>query len=107
MLAPYRTFDLGRSSDFHPPRNCVEEERTTKTKLKMNMKKIALLCAAAAAILFAPLQIHAATYTWSGTGFMGNQDFLWSNPFNWVGLAAPQTGETNVIIVLPNNGAPR
>lgn len=38
---------------------------------------------------------------------MGNQNFLWSDPFNWAGLAAPATGETNLIIVLPNNASPR
>lgn len=71
------------------------------------MKKILSLCAAALAVFLTPPSARAATYTWSGAGFMGNQDFLWSNPFNWNGLAAPATGETNLIIILPNNGSPR
>ena len=71
------------------------------------MKTIASFLAAALALAFATLNGSAATYTWTGAGFMGNQDFLWSNPFNWSGLSAPATGETNLIIVLPNNGSPR
>lgn len=50
---------------------------------------------------------NAATYTWTGAGFFGTQDFLWSNPNNWAGLAAPTPGEANVTIVFPNNNAPK
>jgi autotransporter-associated beta strand protein len=71
------------------------------------MKSIALLFAAALAVFGLPSTVNAATYTWSGQGFMSNQNFLWSDNFNWVGLAAPASGETNVTIVLPNSGAPR
>ncbi len=71
------------------------------------MKTITSVCVAALALTFSTLKICAATYTWTGVGFMGNQDFLWSNPFNWSGLTAPSTGESNLIIVLPNTGAPR
>src|SRR5436190_4140570 len=71
------------------------------------MKKLARLCAIAALFFSAPLHLLAASYTWTGAGFMGNQDFLWSNPFNWSGLAAPATGETGVQLVFPNTGAPR
>src|SRR6185369_2966091 len=73
----------------------------------MTIKKLTLLCAAVGTAWLPARQSRAATYTWTGAGFMGSQDFLASNPFNWSGLAAPQTGETNLIIVLPNSGAPR
>lgn len=31
------------------------------------------------------LATHAATYTWTGAGFLGSKDQLWSNRFNWAG----------------------
>ena len=71
------------------------------------MKKLSLLGVTLALLALAAPPTRAATYTWTGAGFMGNQDFLWSNPFNWAGLAAPATGESNLIIILPNNAAPR
>lgn len=49
----------------------------------------------------------AATYTWTGTGFFGTKDYLWSTPANWAGLAAPSPGETNVTIIFPNTSAPK
>lgn len=51
--------------------------------------------------------VNAATYTWTGAGFFGNQDYLWSNPNNWAGLVAPAPGEANVTIVFPNNNSPK
>ncbi len=57
-------------------------------------------------LLFA-FSASAATYTWTGTGFNGDTDYLWSNPMNWQGLAAPQPGEQGVALVFPNTGAPR
>ena len=49
---------------------------------------------------------QATTYTWTGTGFFG-QDFLWSNDFNWAGGVAPSANETNVTIIFPNDNSPR
>jgi hypothetical protein len=63
-------------------------------------------CAVAALLAFSPVA-RAATYTWTGAGFFGEQDYLWSNPFNWSPAGAPQPGETNVTLVFPNNNAPK
>jgi len=52
------------------------------------------------------LSASAATYTWTGTGWFG-QDYLWSNDFNWAGGVAPSSGEANVTIVFPNNASPK
>lgn len=41
----------------------------------------------------------AVIYTWTGAGLLGNQDFLWSNNFNWAGNVAPSPGEANVSLV--------
>lgn len=60
-----------------------------------------------AVLLLGTASVRSATYTWTGAGFMGTQDYLWSNPYNWSGLNAPSTGESNLIIILPNTGAPR
>lgn len=57
--------------------------------------------------LAATLGAQAATYTWTGVGFFGNKDYLWSNPNNWAELAAPQPGEQGVQLVFPNSNAPR
>ncbi|MDB6027205.1 MAG: hypothetical protein JWM68_3428, partial [Verrucomicrobiales bacterium] len=69
--------------------------------------KTTLYATATFLLMIFALPVCAATYTWIGTGFMGSPDYLWSNPFNWQGASAPQTGETNVIIIFPNSGAPR
>jgi autotransporter-associated beta strand protein len=57
--------------------------------------------------LFGAIGTHAATYTWTGTGFNGETDHKWSNPMNWAGLAAPQNGEQGVALIFPNTAAPR
>lgn len=69
------------------------------------MKKTLSLLFAMLSLLLS-LSSHAATYTWTGNGFFG-QDFLWSNPNNWAELAAPQDDEQGVQLVFPNTGAPR
>ncbi|MCW5553994.1 MAG: autotransporter-associated beta strand repeat-containing protein [Verrucomicrobiae bacterium] len=71
------------------------------------MKMTTLLRRAILALWLSLWPSHAATYTWTGAGFFGNQDYLWSNPNNWAGLAAPSPGEANVTIVFPNNSAPK
>jgi len=58
-------------------------------------------------ILLGGFSTHAATYTWTGNGFMDNQDYLWSNPFNWAELGAPTSGEANVLLVFPGTSAHR
>jgi autotransporter-associated beta strand protein len=73
----------------------------------MHMKTFAAFRAVALALTFGALNLCAATYTWTGAGFMGTQDYLWSNPYNWLGLAAPSTGESNLTVILPNTAAPR
>ncbi len=64
-----------------------------------------LLVALAMALSSAHLQ--SATYTWTGAGFFGSLDYLWSNPNNWAELSAPQPGEQDVQLVFPNTNAPR
>jgi hypothetical protein len=32
--------------------------------------------------LLGTASVRAATYTWTGAGFFGDQDFLWSDPNN-------------------------
>src|SRR5262245_34763577 len=50
---------------------------------------------------------RAVTYTWTGAGFFGTTNCLWSDLNNWQGLAAPSPGEPNVTLVFPNTSAPR
>ena len=51
--------------------------------------------------------VHAGTHTWTGTGFFGTKDYLWSNPANWSPVGAPVPGETNITLIFPNTAAPR
>ena len=70
------------------------------------MKTHSLASTLLAALLLLTASARAATYTWTGAGFMGSQDYLFSNPYNWAGLDAPSAGEANVTLVF-SNGYPK
>ncbi len=71
------------------------------------MKKPFHFLLVALSMALSTLHLRAATYTWTGAGFFGNKDYLWSNPNNWAELAAPEPGEQGVQLVFPNSNAPR
>ncbi len=73
----------------------------------MNLKHTLFVALVSLSALLTGPRSLAATYTWTGAGFFGNQDYLWSNPNNWAELAAPQNGEQGVQLVFPATGAPR
>jgi hypothetical protein len=74
-----------------------------KNKSKIKIKNFALVALCA---WLGTFNLRAATYTWSGAGFFG-QDYLWSNDFNWAGGVAPSAGEAIVTIIFPNNASPK
>jgi autotransporter-associated beta strand protein len=67
-------------------------------------RRFAVLCALAGGM---STSLTAATYTWTGAGFLGSKDYLWSNPFNWSGNVAPAASDTQIILVFPDTAAPR
>jgi len=90
----------------------TRERLTDGTNMKATLSIISILRQAIAvryvALMWAlSLPASAATYTWTGAGFMGNPDYLWSNPANWTPVGAPQPGEANVTIVFPNAVVPK
>ncbi len=57
-------------------------------------------CLPALAILcLTSFELRAATHVWSGA-----VSGLWSNDANWSAGAAPQNGETDVVLVFPAGG---
>jgi autotransporter-associated beta strand protein len=92
------------SSPVAQPSRFLHRNPSQRFKSKSKSKGFALV---ALWVWMATLAAHAATYTWTGAGFFGDQDFLWSNPFNWAGGAAPSAGEAGITLVFPNTGAPR
>jgi autotransporter-associated beta strand protein len=85
-------------------RNPLRAGGRTKSKIK----NFALATLSTWLTLLASCTVASgATYTWTGAGFFGNQDYLWSNPANWTPVGAPQPGETNVTLIFPDNNAPK
>jgi autotransporter-associated beta strand protein len=77
-------------------------------KENLNFGSLAKAIRALAIMLCAACPLtHATTYTWTGAGFFGTKDYLWSNQYNWTPVGAPQPGEANVTLVFPNNNAPK
>ena len=77
-----------------------------KIRLLQTMRNVKC-CGIIIALYAASASLPAVTYTWTGAGFFGDQDFLWSNDFNWLGNAAPSPGESGATLIFPNTAAPR